>query len=78
MGTAAVSEGTAGRPLPLRVAVELALFVVASVLLWSVGLTTFALVLLVTEIVVLVALISTGTPPGTDVDVRPAHTRSER
>lgn len=56
-------------PLPIRVAIELVLFVVASALLWAAGLTVFAAVLLVSELIVVLALIGTGTPPGSDVDM---------
>jgi hypothetical protein len=53
--------------LPIRVAIELALFVAASALLWSAGLSIVAVVLLLTELTVVLTLIATGTPPGSDV-----------
>jgi hypothetical protein len=58
-----------GAPLPARVAIELTLFAVASLLLWAAGLPVFASALLLTELVVVVALIAVGVPPGTDVDL---------
>jgi hypothetical protein len=54
-------------PLSVRVAIELFLFVAASALLWTAGSALAAAALLVTELVVLIALISIGTPPGSDV-----------
>ena len=54
-------------PLPLRVAIELSLFVAASALLWAAGSATAATALLVTELVVILSLIAAGTPPGSGV-----------
>ena len=56
-------------PLPIRVVIELALFVLAAALLWAAGLAVVATALLLTELVVVCALIATGTPPGSDVDL---------
>ena len=54
-------------PLPIRVAIEISLFVAASALLWAAGSAIAATALLMTELVVVFALIATGTPPGSDV-----------
>jgi hypothetical protein len=51
-------------PLPVRIVIELALFGAASTLLWVAGLPAVGVVLLVAELVVVVALIAKGTPPG--------------
>jgi hypothetical protein len=55
-------------PLGLRIVIELALFAMASALLWSAGPVGFAVALLVAEVVVLSSLIATGTPPGAAPD----------
>ena len=54
-------------PLPVRVVIELVLFVAASALLWTAESPVSAVALLVAELVVLIALLSIGTPPGSDV-----------
>ncbi|MFL6070384.1 MAG: DUF2568 domain-containing protein [Actinomycetes bacterium] len=54
-------------PLPIRVAIELLLFVAASALLWSAGSAIAAAALLVTELVVVLSLVAARTAPGTDV-----------
>jgi len=51
-------------PLPIRLGVEVLLFGSAALLLWQVGLASFALALLVLEVVVLVSLLASGNPPG--------------
>lgn len=52
--------------LPVRVGIELALFAVAAIGLFSAGHSTWAGALLVSEVIVLVALWMLGLPPGTD------------
>ncbi len=50
--------------LPLRLTLEVLIFGSAALVLWATGLTAFAVVLLVLEAVVLIALLATGHPPG--------------
>ena len=56
-------------PLPARVTIELALFVAASALLWAAGWFGLAVALLLVEVLVVLALIASGHPPGTDVQL---------
>jgi hypothetical protein len=55
--------------LPARVTIELALFVAASALLWAAGWFGLAVALLLFEVFVVLALIASGHPPGTDVQL---------
>jgi hypothetical protein len=57
-------KARAGAPLTVRLAVEIALFAVASALLWATGSEAAAIALAVAETVVLGALLATGNPPG--------------
>lgn len=57
-------KARAGAPLPVRLAVEIALFATASALLWATGSETAAITLAVAEALVLGALLATGNPPG--------------
>lgn len=57
-------KARAGAPLPVRLAVEIALFATASALLWATGSEAAAVALAVAETIVLGALLATGDPPG--------------
>ena len=51
-------------PLAVRIVIELALFTGASVGLWVSGYPSMAVALIVLELLVLIALLATSTPPG--------------
>lgn len=63
-GSVVSPKARAGAPLPVRLAVEIALFATASALLWATGSETAALALAAAEAVVLGGLLATGNPPG--------------